>query len=60
MDHKRPGDGIDLLTLCQSEANIAANVWDAFYDSIKRHPHWRPHSAKEPRAVAIPGLADLR
>jgi len=34
MDQKRPEDGIDLLTLCEDQANVAPGKWDAFYDSV--------------------------
>ena len=35
MDQPRPGDGVDLLTLCQDTQQIDANVWNTFYDSVK-------------------------
>lgn len=33
MDHKRD-DGKDLLELCKNAANIDADVWNSFYDSV--------------------------
>jgi hypothetical protein len=35
MDHQRPSDGADLLDLCNDPANVDANVWDSFYDSVQ-------------------------
>ncbi len=35
MDQKRPSDGEDLLTLCEHRANVDADTWNAFYNSVR-------------------------
>lgn len=34
MDQKRPGDQVDLLTLCKDQHNIDPDTWNRFYDSV--------------------------
>ncbi|MGH6825190.1 hypothetical protein [Methyloceanibacter sp.] len=35
MDQKRPGDGLDLLTMCKNPKNIDPDAWNDFYGTIK-------------------------